>query len=193
MDLGPVFEAISTLRETRRFLEDPVPDDALGAMVEAATMAASLNNSQPWRFVVVRDGAVRRELGDLVDAITDEVYGKESHSITGERTPLRDVPVLVVACRRPLPTDDSWPAGVPAAPVYAAVQNLMLAARALGLGTRPIILHRRRDAEVQSLLGLPPDVEPCVVVPVGWPESGFGPLFRRPWQSVVAYDRWPDN
>ena len=169
-----------------------MPDDALARILEAATMAASLNNSQPWRFLVVRDPAVRSELGGLVDATTDEMYGKESHSIAGERTPLRDVPVLVVACRRPLPTDIDWPAGVPAAPVYAAVQNLMLAARALGLGTRPVVLHRRREPDIRRILGLPPDVEPCVVVPLGWPESGFGPLFRRPWQSAVAYDRWPD-
>lgn len=190
IDPASVLEAIATLRETRRFLEAPVPDEALAQVLEAATMASSLNNAQPWRFLVLREPSIRRALGDLIDAVSDELYGKESHSITGERTPLRDVPVLVVVCRRPLPTDAEWPASVPAAPVYAAAQNLVLAARALGLGTRPIVLHRRRDATVRAMLGLPDEVEPCVVVPVGWPETGFGPLFRRPWESVATYDRW---
>ncbi len=85
------------------------------------------------------------------------------------------------------------PASPAGASIYPAVQNLMVAARALGLGTTITTLHREHEAEVKELLGIPDDVETMALIPVGRPRGRFGPGLRRPVEQVTYWDRWGEG
>jgi len=199
-----VFEAIYTLRAIRRFRPDPVPEELIWRVLEAATMAPSGGNRQPWRFIVVRDPQIKARLGQfylegwqriygpmreqaLADPATARVYRAAEH--LAHR--LAEVPVLIVACLQTHP----WPAPTspPGSYIYPAVQNLMLAARALGLGTVLTTLYRVREEEVRALLGIPAGWETMALIPLGWPRGRFGPLRRLPVEQVTYWDRWGET
>ena len=92
--------------------------------------------------------------------------------------PLAAAPVLIVACVN-IPT--SGQAGLQTgASIYPSVQNLMLAARALGLGTVLTTLHRRRKAQIHAILGIPDHIESAAIIPLGWPDRAYGPNRRQP-------------
>ena len=96
--------------------------------------------------------------------------------------------MLIVAC---VDTPASGQAGFQTgASIYPSVQNLMLAARALGLGTVLTTLHRRRKARIHEILGIPDNVESAAIIPVGWPDREYGPNRRPPLERFVMRDRW---
>jgi nitroreductase len=96
--------------------------------------------------------------------------------------------VLIVAC---VDTPASGQAGFQTgASIYPSVQNLMLAARALGLGTVLTTLHRRRKARIHEILGIPDNVESAAIIPLGWPDREHGPNRRPPLERFVMRDRW---
>jgi nitroreductase len=98
-------------------------------------------------------------------------------------------PVLILACLENPP--DAAPAGRSAgSSIYPAVQNLMLAARALGLGTCLTTLHLRREAEIKAFLGIPDHVDTYALIPLGYPARPFGPVGRVPVDEVAFLDRW---
>ena len=118
-----------------------------------------------------------------------------------------NAPVILVPClKRPVvPSRESLPPEIGAtlyeqelayvdrirgASIYPAVQNIMLACRALGLGTTITTNHIRCEGEVRALLRLPDDVDSFAMMPIGWPVDRFGPLTRRPLSEVVHKDRW---
>ena len=206
------FEAIDQLRAAWRFKPDPVPDDAIERLLRAATRAASGGNAQPWRFVVVRDATLRREIGALywkawnvyrpaVERAFGALTGQGASMVTAAEHLARtfaDVPVhLIVGMKQP-PADFALrdeagrviDAGSAYSSIYPAVQNLMLAATALGLATRLITLHRIVEAELKKLLGIPEDVETVALLPIGYPEGSFRPRPRRPLNQVTHWDRW---
>jgi nitroreductase len=198
-----LFEAMHTARSIRRFRPDPLPDDLVQRVLEAAIQAPSGSNAQAWRFVVVRDADLRRQLGDLYRQGFREVYPADR--LANEQDPHRrrlmrsaehlaermgdEPPVLVVACIERGPNS---PAATRSAgsSIYPAVQNLLLAARALGLGGCLTTLHLRREAQVKALLGIPEHVDTYALVPLGHPAAPHGPLRRRPAAEVTHYDRW---
>jgi nitroreductase len=100
---------------------------------------------------------------------------------------LADAPVLIVATVRLADIASTTP---PGACIYPALQNLMLAARSLGLGTTLTTLHRYHEKEVKELLGIPDGVETMALIPLGWPQGRFGPVRRRPPEEVAFWDRW---
>ncbi|MCH8162422.1 MAG: nitroreductase family protein, partial [Chloroflexi bacterium] len=77
--------------------------------------------------------------------------------------------------------------------IYPAVQNLMLAARALGLGTTLTSLHKLHEAEVKELLGVPEGVDTMALIPLGWPKGKFGKPVRMPVEKVVYWEQWGDR
>lgn len=104
------------------------------------------------------------------------------------RQPLSAAPVLIVACVH-IPA--SGHAGLySGASIYPSVQNLMLAARALGLGTVLTTLHRRRKAQIHAILGIPDDIESAAIIPLGWPDREYGPNRRPALERFVMRDRW---
>ena len=201
-----LFEAMRTARSVRRFRPDPVPDDLVERALEAAIQAPNGTNAQLWRFVVVRDPDLRRQLGKLYRQGFREVY--PGGRLATETDPHRrrvlrsaahlaehmgdEPPVLVVACLERNPNTAATPAwlATAGASIYPAVQNLLLAARALGLGACLTTLHRRREAQVKALLGIPEHVDTYALIPLGYPAAPHGPLRRRPAAEVTHHDRW---
>lgn len=152
-----VFEAIHTRRSIRRFNPDkPVGEEHLRAVLAAAMTAPSAGNAQPWHFIVVTDHDLKERLSRV-------------HPYVGM---LAQAPVGIVACAEL--ALEKYP-GYWVQDLAAAVQNMLLAARALGLGTvwtGVCPLRERMDA-VRGILALPVGVEPHAIVPLGWPAQEF--------------------
>lgn len=203
-------EIIGSARAQRRLRRDPIDEQTIAAILEAACHAPSGMNLKPWRFVVVRDEELRTAIGRLyADAwqVGRLVYGAapsgseaEARMIAGVEhlaAHFGEAPAIVAVCldRRLLgamvDARLQWRDPVPVfASVLPAVQNLILAARAHGVGTVLTTLHRIREPELRALLGIPDEVEVVALLPMGYPEEPFRPL-ARPRVARFAYrDRW---
>lgn len=208
-------DVISTTRSIRKIKPDPVPADILERVLQAAVWAPSGGNRQPWRMVVVRDQEVKRKLRDLyvdewaayvefnmnnVSTASKEVQDRTAAALapgTALADTLDQVPVIVMFvhdARLIYVTDNELgrTSVVGGASLYPAVQNLLTAARAEGLGGVLTTLICRREPEVQAILGLPQEWAVHAMVPLGWPRGSHGPLTRMPLQEMVRYDRWVD-
>jgi nitroreductase len=196
-----LLDAMYSNRAIRHYRPDPVPDALVERVLDAAIRAPSGSNRQNWRFLVLRDPAVRARVGAL--------YGEGFREYIPERmkqqpdTPRSRVfrsalyladhmadepPVLILACLENAP--GSSPAGRSSgSSIYPAVQNLMLAARALGLGTCLTTLHLRREAQIKAFLGIPDHVDTYALIPLGYPARPFGPLTRMEVDAVTFLDR----
>ncbi len=194
---GPdFFEVVQTQRAARSFLPDDVDDATVARILTAATHAPSAENSQPFVFVVVRDAALRAAIG----ALTARLWEGGARALEEQRLSpafLRDVdrgamggiagaPVLVVVCGD---TRLTHPQAM-AASVFPAVQNLLLAAHALGLGSTLTTLPVLGGDELSGPLGLPAEVVPVAVVPLGHLPAPLGPPRRRPLTEKAHLDRY---
>jgi nitroreductase len=194
-----ILEAIYTLRAMRRLKPDPVPEELVWKVLEAATRAPSGGNRQPWGFIVVTDGAKKKKIGEWYLDGWNKMYGPAREMMMADPAAARtfrsadhlanhiaDVPVLIFAT-----VQTSMASASGAGPnIFPAVQNLMLAARALGLGTTLTTLHKTHEAEVRELLGIPDGVETMAMIPLGWPMGKFGTGPRRPVEDVTHWDAW---
>ena len=209
-----LYEAMSSCRAVRRHRPDPIPDAVLRRVLEAATWAPSGGNVQPWRVVVVRDAEKRRRLRDLYLPLWRgylETYQRDTAGLEGEEAArsqrmiaaadhlaenLHVSPALVVFCfdpRRLAVTDARLDrlSVVGGGSVYPAVQNLLLAARAEGLGCVLTTLLCMEEPAVKELLAIPDPWATCAFVPLGWPASrGHGRIRRRPIESMAYGDAW---
>ncbi|TML63603.1 MAG: nitroreductase [Actinobacteria bacterium] len=194
--VSDLFDAVRRQRACRRFSAEPVADELVEQVLEAATFAPSAENRQPWVFVVVRDAETRAAIGDL----TRRAWrgGARQHS-EGRLEPrlLADVdagaeggvsgaPVLVVvggdaaiAVEAALPSS-----------IFPAVQNLLLAATALGLGSALTTLTTGLAHELAELVALPDHVRPMAVIPLGHPARPLGPPRREPVTSKTHRERY---
>jgi nitroreductase len=184
----------------RRLKTDPVDEQLIWKILEAATRAPSGGNLQPWAFVVVTDPAKKAQIGEWYLDGWEKSYGPNRPAADAD-TPfartfrsadhlarnIASVPVLIFACVQASRTASVSGTG---ANVFPAVQNLMLAARALGLGTTLTTLHRTHEAAVRQLLGIPEEFESLAMIPVGWPKGKFGEAPRRPVEQVVHWESW---
>ncbi len=175
-------------RQVRAFADRPVDDATLNEVLEAAIHGPSASNAQPWRFIVVRDPEVKAQLDTLYEAAFAEQYGGTPPPRGQDRQPLSQVPVLIVPCVRVRGRANI----ATGASVYPSVQNLMLAARAIGLASGITTLHRLKLAEVHAVLGIPEGWDTAAIVLLGWPDRAYGPNRRPPLERFIAYDRWSD-
>lgn len=188
-----VFEVMRTTRAVRRYRPDPIPEEVVGSILEAGTWAPSGGNAQPWQFIVFRDAEMKRRVGELADAIRQERagrYGAQPPAKLGPPTPLGEAPLLVMVCRKTLDPPVATSTASLYASIYPAVQNMLLAARAHGVGSVLVTMFKLREEAFRELLELPDDVEPCALLPFGYPKGGFGPVQRQPWRDVTYVDRW---
>src|SRR5215475_13046378 len=218
-----LFDAMYSARALRRLKPDPVPQEIITRILDAAIRAPSAGNAQNWAFVVVRDAEQRRRLGmiyrkasDIASEVykargcpphmSDEQYRRFLTSGAYLWDHMGDAPVLLVPCLRdrPPPPRETLPPSVQAiyeeeliytdricgASIYPAVQNIILACRAFGLGTLITTNHIRCEGEVKALLGIPDGVLTYALMPIGYPEDKFGPVKRRPVNEVAYADRW---
>lgn len=195
-----LMEAITTLRAMRRLKTDPVPEEMVWKVLDAAIRAPSGGNLQPWNFVVVTDPEKKRKIGEWYLDGWNKAYGPAREVMMADPGRARtfrsadhlanniaDVPVLIFATVRTGTTAATSGAGPN---IFPAVQNLMLAARELGLGTTLTTLHRTHDQETKDLLGIPADVEALAMIPMGWPKGKFGVGARRPVEEVAYWEQW---
>ena len=203
----PLAEAMMTQRAVRRLLPDPVDDAIVLRCIELALRAPTGSNGQNWEFVVVKDRATKETLGRryrqawaLYGGVgkrinrDNESMQKVLRAVEWQVEHFAELPVLVVACLRGsrVPFTPMPPIAVSSyyGSIYPSVQNLLLAARALGLGASLITLPLWSTTSARSALGLPMSVHPCCVVPLGWPRGRYGPTTRKPVGEVAHLDRY---
>jgi nitroreductase len=188
----PLGEAMFTQRSIRRFKPDPIPVADLHLILEAAMKAPNGGNQQIARFLVVNDRATVREFGALYREAwwakrRDEGFqGPEDlpprfGPAAGLADAMGDVPCIVFA----LALREG-----PANSVIPAVQNLMLAARAIGIGSVPTTLHPSVMDRFHAMFEIPDDVGFHLCVPLGYPQGNFGPNRRKPTSETTFLDRW---
>lgn len=190
------FDVVGRQRACRRFSDEPVPDELVARVLGAATLAPSAENRQPWVFVVVRSAEGRAEIGRLTRLAWER--GGRAHS--EERLPptllddvdrgamggVSEAPVLVIVGAD---TTRCLPSTIGSS-IFPAVQNLLLAATALGLGSALTTLATLRTDDLRRLLALPDEVVPVAVVPLGWPARPLGPPRRDPLATKVHDERY---
>lgn len=231
-----LFDVMYTCRAMRRLKPDPVPEETLLALVDAALRAPSGSNAQNWRFVIVRDRAQKEKMRAIWQktwdfyldtvAVADARPGEDLAArrrmlaaATWQLEHFVEIPAFVCVCV----ARDELMAKVMSSPgtlvklvshfgvggamrlaasmgrvggmadgatAYPAVQNLLLAARALGLGAVLTTQHFFVPGEFEAVLGLPSTATLAAIVPVGWPTGKFGPVSRPPAESVVSWDRY---
>ena len=198
-----LFEIMASTRSMRRLKPDPVPDGLIRRILEAGTFAPSGGNMQRWRFLVVTDPKVKATVGACYKRAWDEVVSPRYRS--GAPAPgtsrdrfarmldaaqhladhIHEAPVWIVPCM-----EGANPARTAGSSIYPAVQNMLLAARALGLGATLTTLYLNFEKEAEAALGLPADVHSYALLPIGYPMGRFGPVRRVPLAEVVYQDRW---
>jgi nitroreductase len=190
------FDVVHTQRAARTFLPDDIDDETVARVLTAATHAPSAENSQPYVFVVVRDPEARATIGELTARLWSggaRAYEEQRLSPAfladvdrGATGGIAAAPVLVVVCGD---TRLIVEAALPSS-VFPAVQNLLLAAHALGLGSTLTTLPVVAGEELSTLLELPPEVVPLAVVPLGRLPKALGPPRRRPISERTHLDRY---
>jgi len=188
----PLREAMYTLRAIRRVKPDPIPDADLWLLLEAAGRAPSSGNQQPWHFVVVRDLDMKAKLQALYKESwwnwfrstgQDKLPEPPAHSPAAMRLTeeLAQAPVLILACQ----TQELIPNEI-----LAAAQNLVLAARGLGIGGTFTRLGPSVDDRLKQTFGIPPDVQVMYCIQLGYPQGKFGSAQRKPLSEIASLDRW---
>jgi nitroreductase len=203
----PLADAMLTQRAVRRVEPDPVDDGIVLRCLELALEAPTGSNGQNWEFVVVKDRAVKallaaqyrrawRLYGGLGRRLrTDEQTLRILKSVQWQVEHFEQIPVLVVCCLRGgvrVPFVPEPPVALSShyGSIYPSVQNLLLAARAVGLGGALVTLPLWSNTVARRILGLPISVEPCCIVTLGWPKGHYGRKPRKPIGTVVHLDRY---
>lgn len=197
-----LFEAMHTQRALRYISSDPLPDALVRKVLDAGIRAPSGGNQQRWRFIVIRDPETKRWIQERYQATDRPAHGaprnpgetrtmaRNDAAATHLAAHLHEVPVLVLCCIQ----HDGSPSDINrGASIYPAVQNMLLAARGLGLAsvltTRP---RRGFEREIKEKLGIPDNVDTAALLPLGYPAAGsrYGPTNRRPVEEVTFDERW---
>tara|TARA_B100000497_G_scaffold38105_1_gene44710 strand:+ start:1774 stop:2490 length:717 start_codon:yes stop_codon:yes gene_type:complete len=209
-DAVGLLEGISSTRAIRRYRDESIPEKDLRDMLFAATRAPSGSNRQPFRFVVLTDSEKAKQAKVLIKQGAESVWrakktndqydqrsGADSASPKARMARTMDsyvenfdkVPALILPClvryREPTPMEG--------ASVYPAVQNLLLAARALGYGGVITGFHHMVETELKNLLGIPEEVFVSCTVTLGKPKGKHGPVRRRPMNELVYGDTWNES
>ncbi len=219
-----LFEVMYSAGSIRRLRSDPVPDEIISKILDAAVRAPSGSNAQSWVFVVVKDAETRRQLGGVYKKASDILmklyagaarpphmddnkYQRFMQAVTHLFEHMGDAPVLLVPCLKAsmwtgasnLPADVkarmASTARLAGSSIYPAVQNVILACRAFGLGTVLTTIHAFFEEEVREILKLPADVQTYALMPIGYPQGHHYPVKRRPLREVACLDsygkQWP--
>ncbi|MCH7642690.1 MAG: nitroreductase family protein [Chloroflexi bacterium] len=185
-------DAIFSLRAIRRIKPDPISDDDLRTILDAARQAPNGANRQPWHFIVLRASAARKRFGEIYRVAwwakrNDEGFFKPEDIPDHYKLAMAladnigEVPAIVLVCT-------TAPGGRES--VIPATQNLLLAARGLGIGGTITSLHAKVEDDVRDLLELPDGAGVVYCIPLGYPQGRFGPVTRKPLAEIVSVDRW---
>ena len=201
-----IYEVMQTQRAIRRWTDEPVEREVIERIIQAACWAPSGSNSQPWGFLVVTDDGIRERLaaairemfsarfsGDMPnpDEIDDPTTRRMMRGAFNLFDNFAAAPVWIIPCLvRP---ESPAPSGLLAgSSIYPSIQNLMLAARAEGLGT---VLTTPQDGIMDQLreeLNIPDNALPVAMIPMGHPNANFGPVTRKPLDEFLHWNGWND-
>jgi nitroreductase len=202
--MSDLFEIIGSTRSMRRLKPDPVPDELIRKILQAGAAAANGGNTQKWRFLVVKDPAIKKAVQVWYKKAFDEVvgpryttsapppgvsperYARQQSAVEYLTEHYHEAPVWIVACLE----DGLNPTRGAGSSIYPAVQNMLLAIRALGLGSTLTTRHLIHEKEAEAALGLPPGVHSYAILPVGYPMGKFGPVGRGKLSDIVYQDKW---
>lgn len=208
-----LYDVLSTTRSIRRFSDKEVDDATLRRVLQAAIWAPSGGNRQPWRIVAVRDKKLKEQLGAIYSSEWDVYVDMNMKKLEGASDAIRaaaekgfasgtylaqhlaDVPVVCIFVHNPadIYTTDANLGRTPVVgggSLYPAVQNLLLAARAEGLGGVLTTLIASREPEVRDVLNIPEPWGVHAMIPLGYPKGNHGPLRRAPLDDMVKFDTW---
>lgn len=204
----PMADAMRTQRAVRRLHLEPVSHEVLLPLLELSLKAPTSSNTQDWMYLVVEDRAQKAALGKLYRRLYDVFNPIVTKQAKGDPQELRnmapgqwqaenfaDLPVFVIPCYRR--NIKHSPVGRPQikvasfyGSVYPAVQNLLLACRAVGLGASLQTLPIWNVPRARKILGLPRTMVPVCIIPIGWAKGNYGPTTRRPIGEVVHVDTY---
>jgi nitroreductase len=196
----PLLEGIRTARAIRRLRPDPVPPALIRKVCEAGTFAPSGGNRQPWIFIAVTDPERRRWVADRYRPVFHEYIARAVEAAKAPDFPeekrrmqraaihladhLHEAPVhlfVAGAMHRGKPQLQA---------LLPAVQNVLLACRAVGLGASLTTVHRSFGEECDHWLGLPESAPTCALLPIGWPRGRYGRPPRRPVDECLYFERY---
>ena len=201
-----LFEIIRTTRSMRRLKPDPVPPALIRQILEAGSCAANGGNMQTWRFLVIRDPAIKADVAQWYRRGWHETVapryraGAPSPGSTRDRFDrmlaaaehladhLHEAPVWIVPC-----LVGGTHTRTSGSSIYPAVQNMLLAARGLGLGATLTTLYLLFEKEAEAAMGLPEGAHSYAILPIGYPLGKFGPVGRTALEDVVYADRWGER
>ncbi|MBA58013.1 MAG: hypothetical protein CMQ40_02455 [Gammaproteobacteria bacterium] len=202
-----IWDAIYSQRAIRYWQEMPVSRDLIKQVVEAASKAPSGSNTQPWVFMVIDENPVKNRLADalrefyekgqlreLVERGQETEDSSQRLMMSGAENffmNLATAPVIVVPFLYQLTSPTNEPDSLIAgSSIYLAVQNLLLAARALGLGTLMTTAHTLIESVIRENCEIPEDAYPAALIPMGYPSVKFGPTKRKPVEDVLRWNKW---
>lgn len=194
-------EAMETCIAMRYLKPDPIPTEDLERLIYAATRASSAGNSQGWDFVVVTDQSLKNDIGKEVANGMAPVFANRPEGMDESQTRMYDgaqhlaenfaaVPAWIFGCgRKAYPPHDPQEVFMYAS-VYPAAQNLIVAARSMGIGTAFTTFHMTAADLIRERIGIPADVHLCVSIAAGYPDRKFKPVRRKPIGEVMHLNRW---
>ncbi len=195
-------EAMYNCRAMRRLESREVPEADLIQLIDAANQAPSGSNTQNARWVVVRDASQKQKLADLNRKHAEPYIApqrtnppNEKHkrlldAVVWQMDHMHEIPALIVACFDYPEKVEGLGVYRSAGSVWPGIQNLLLSARALGLGAAPTTLALRDQDAVREVLNLPETFAALCLIPVGYPKGKFGPVSRKPVADTMRFDRW---
>ena len=204
-----IWETLYTQRAIRAWKTDPVPEELIWKVIEAVTKAPRGTNTQPWGFVVIQDDAIRQAISDQLHEGLKGNEGLQQMLEQGSQsadkttrlmlkgaqrlfTNLASAPVFIIPCLYQVssPAPEGLLSG---SSIYGAVQNMLLAARALGLGTVMTTFQMAAEQILREQCNLPDDATPVALIPMGYPDAKFGPTTRKPVETVTHWEQWGTN
>ena len=204
-----IWETLYTQRAIRAWKTDPVPEELIWKVIEAGTKAPSGTNTQPWGFVVIQDDEIRQAISDQLHEGLKGNEGLQQMLEQGSQsadkttrlmlkgaqrlfTNLASAPVFIIPCLYQVssPAPEGLLSG---SSIYGAVQNMLLAARALGLGTVMTTFQMAAEQILREQCNLPDDATPVALIPMGYPDAKFGPTTRKPVETVTHWEQWGTN
>ena len=203
-----LFEVMYNCRAMRRLDTREVEEEKLMQLIEAANQAPSGSNMQSARWIIARDSEVKQKLADL-NRKGVEVYlgnqiqnpgslphqdkdkrGRMVDAVVWQMEHMHEIPALIIACMDfGVEVTPAMRAGGNGS-IWPGIQNLLLAARALGLGAAPTTLALMDPEAVAEALGLPNTMAAYCLIPVGYPLGNFGPVTRKPLEEIMRLDTW---
>jgi len=186
-----IWQVLFTQRAIRYWQDRPVPRVLLEQVISAASQAPSGENSQPWIFIVVDEEQQRAQIGTALRELYNRTTQLQTLFEDAFFTSLEKAPALIIPCLYRLSSPTPDPASLLAgSSIYLAVQNALLSARALGLGTVMSTAHVMIDTALRRILSLPADAFPVALIPIGYPAVNFGPTRRKDVHEILKWNTW---